>query len=69
MVNICSEFGIEYNILYNEKKTVCTCYSRADKHVESFHIDLNWKLSPEVWDNSQTSGHLYDPHKLRCEDI
>ncbi len=25
MVNICSEFGIEYDILYNETKTVDTC--------------------------------------------
>ncbi len=44
MVNICSEFCIEYDILYNEKKTVCTCYSRADKYMESFQIYLNGKV-------------------------
>ncbi len=44
MFNISSEFGIEYDICYNEKKTVCICYSRADKHMESFQIYLNGKV-------------------------
>lgn len=28
MVDTCAEFGIEYDILYNEKKSVCIVYSR-----------------------------------------
>ena len=46
MVNTCKEFGVEYDVLYNEKKIVYIWYrpSRADKEMEHFSIKLNGKI-------------------------
>ena len=40
MVDICANFGLEYDILYNAKKTVCTCFTRK-RQMPVFDIYLN----------------------------
>ena len=42
MVNICTEYGEEYDMKYNEKKTVCICFSRHKSQV--FPIYLNGSM-------------------------
>lgn len=42
MVNICRDFGIEYDVWYNEKKTVCMCFSKQ-REMDKFSVYLNGK--------------------------
>ncbi len=43
MINICAEYGIEYDITYNEKKSVCMVFLRR-KYNQNNNINnyLNW---------------------------
>ena len=43
MINICSDFGVEYDVKYNDKKTVCMCFGNS-KNMEDFKVLLNGKV-------------------------
>ena len=40
MLDICEEFGKEYDVLFNERKTACICFAR-DHQMKEFHVTLN----------------------------
>ncbi len=39
MINICADYGIEYDITYNEKKSVCMVFSRR-KYNQNNNINI-----------------------------
>ncbi len=43
MINICAEYGIEYDITYNEKTFLCMVFSRrkCNQNNNKIHIYLN----------------------------
>ena len=43
MITICSDFGVEYDVKYNDKKTVCMCFGNG-KNMEDFKVLLNEKV-------------------------
>ena len=43
MINICRDFGVEYDVKYNDKKTVCMCFDNG-KNMEDFKVLLNEKV-------------------------
>ncbi len=41
LVNVCEEYGTEYNVKFNEKKTVCICFGQKNENV--YDIKMNGK--------------------------
>lgn len=54
MLQICEQFGSEFNIRYNPKKTVCMCFHRKRIDLDGFSVRLYGKLLP--W--SESAKHL-----------
>ncbi len=44
MIDICKEFGIEFDVNYNEKKTVVICFLRSNERIQSDVYLNNTKL-------------------------
>ncbi len=40
MIDTCTEFGIEHDILYNERKTMAMCFSRK-REMPTFNVSMN----------------------------
>ena len=68
MLRICEEFGEEYGVTYNGKKTVCLCFS-GRRHIDPPSVTLNdvqlvWKSSPKHLGNIITTD-LCDDEEIR----
>ena len=68
MLRICEEFGEEYGVTYDGKKTVCLCFS-GRHHIDSPSVTLNdvqlvWKSSTKHLGNIITTD-LCDDEEIR----
>ena len=68
MLRICEEFGDEYGVTYNGKKTVCLCFS-GRRHIDPPSVTLNdvqlvWKSSAKHLGNIITTD-LCDDEDIR----
>ncbi len=68
MIDICKEFGIEFDVNYNEKKTVAICFNRSKEMIQ-FDVYLNNKKLQCV-DKVKHLGisirfNLLDDHEIR----
>ena len=68
MLRICEEFGDEYGVTYNGKKTVCLCFS-GRRHIDPPSVTLNdvqlvWKSSAKHLGNIITTD-LCDDEEIR----
>ncbi len=66
MIDICKEFGIEFDVNYNEKKTVAICFSRS-KEMNQFDVYLNNKKLQYVVKHLGITVHfdLVDDDEIR----
>ena len=68
LLRICEEFGAEYGVIYNEKKTVCLCFSDR-RHIDPPSVTLNnvqlvWNSSAKHLCNTITTD-LCDDEEIR----
>ena len=64
MINICSDFGVEYDVKYYDKKTVCMCFDNG-KNMEDFKVLLNEKVLQYV----ESTKHLGIQSHTICQIV